>query len=104
MFKEAHARILLDEETGVRPDLRVKLVYVASKFRICKSINSNATLPGWYDICLELSGASVSGISFSSSAKHVTLSTRLHRPQQNLPVTFTGALGLRCQEQLRNPL
>jgi hypothetical protein len=54
-FKQARARILCDEKTGERPDFRVKLAYVASKFRICTSINPNATLPGWYDNCLDAS-------------------------------------------------
>jgi len=66
MFSEARARILLDEETGARPESLMKLAYVASNFRICHSVNPNATLPGWYDIPSELHGASVSGFSPSS--------------------------------------
>lgn len=60
-FKQARARILRDEKNGERPDFCVKLAYVASQFRICTSINPNATLPGWYDNCLD---ASVSWFTF----------------------------------------
>ncbi|KAG1891191.1 hypothetical protein F4604DRAFT_398256 [Suillus subluteus] len=60
-FREGFARIQHDEETGTRPDFRLKLACVASKFRTCKSVNPNATTPGWYDKCIELTSASVRG-------------------------------------------
>jgi len=60
-FKESRASILRDEEAGVRPDFCLRLACVASKFRACKSVNPNATIPGWYDRCIELPSASVSG-------------------------------------------
>jgi hypothetical protein len=64
-FVEGYARIKRDEETGARPDFRLKLAYVASKFRTCKSVNPNATMPGWYDKCIELTSVSVRGPLFS---------------------------------------
>ncbi|KAG1754589.1 hypothetical protein EDB19DRAFT_665384 [Suillus lakei] len=58
-FKEEYARILHDEKTGARPNFHMKLAYIASKFRTCKSVNPNATMPGWYDKCIEMTSASV---------------------------------------------
>lgn len=66
-FREGYARIQHDEETGARPDFRLKLAYVASKFRTCKSVNPNATMPGWYDKCIELTSVSVRGLPLSFS-------------------------------------
>ncbi|KAG1803703.1 uncharacterized protein HD556DRAFT_601948 [Suillus plorans] len=82
-FREGYARIQHDEETGARPDFHLKLAYVASKFRTCKSINPNATIPGWYDKCIELTSASVASSPFRKSASSSELAS--------LPSDFQGS-------------
>ncbi|KAG2158298.1 uncharacterized protein EDB93DRAFT_658927 [Suillus bovinus] len=108
VFREKYAHIQHDEETGARPDFHLKLAYVASKFRTCRSINPNATIPGWYDKCIELTSASVassplkqatdgssSQATFTKPEKRSsstsTLSRRFPSSSESLPNDFQGS-------------
>ncbi|KAG1827117.1 uncharacterized protein BJ212DRAFT_31339 [Suillus subaureus] len=90
-FREGYARVQHDEETGARPDFRLKLAYVASKFRTCKSVNPNATTPGWYDKCIELTSASVRGPHSQCFRATANTLTRLHHPQLKQTTNSSGS-------------
>ncbi|KAG2157278.1 hypothetical protein DEU56DRAFT_905932 [Suillus clintonianus] len=89
-FKGGYAQILHDEETGARPDFRMKLAYVASKFRTCKSVNPNATMPGWYDKCIELTSASVASSPLKQATTQSSSEATFDRPQK--PSLSTASL------------
>lgn len=82
-FREGYARVQHDEETGARPDFRLKLAYVASKFRTCKSVNPNATTPGWYDKCIELTSASVASSPLKQTTNSSGSEVTFTRPEKS---------------------
>ncbi|KAH7889431.1 hypothetical protein F5I97DRAFT_1802038, partial [Phlebopus sp. FC_14] len=59
-FRSYERRIVEDEKCGVRPDMLLRLAYLAKKYDICRVVNAELTKYGWYDRYVQLIGVPVS--------------------------------------------